>query len=165
MLNYGAYAQQAFGYHTDRLAAELADVSTVTAETLAPFANSGSQGTALAPLYATSLILKTETTMRLIFAPDATVEALTATVNNNAVSVTDKNGYALVNITNISAKDLDTAYTVTINDGVETADVTYNPMTYCYNVLKDTTGTFDATTKDLVRALYLYNQTANNYFT
>ena len=31
--------------------------------------------------------------------------------------------------------------------------------------LKDTTGTFDATTKDLVRALYLYNQTANNYFT
>ena len=164
MLTYGAYAQQEFGYNTDRLAGELADVSTVTAETLASFAGNGPQGTTLAPLYASSLLLKTETTMRLIFAPDATVSELTATMNGKAMDVTMKSGYALVNISSISAKDLDAAYTVTINDGAETADVTYTPMTYCYNVLKDSSGTFGATTQDLVKALYLYNQAANTYF-
>ena len=54
--------------------------------------------------------------------------------------------------------------TITISDGTNTADVTYNPMAYCAAVLKDTSGAFSQVMKDLVSALYLYNQAANTYF-
>jgi hypothetical protein len=37
-------------------------------------------------------------------------------------------------------------------------------MSYCQGVLNDTTGAFDRNIKDVVAALYLYNQAANIYF-
>jgi hypothetical protein len=45
-----------------------------------------------------------------------------------------------------------------------TATVSFNPMAYCQGVQKDTSGAFDTQMKDLVAALFLYNQAANNYF-
>lgn len=64
----------------------------------------------------------------------------------------------------ISAKALDENVTVTVNDGTNTAEVSFNPMSYGQGVLNDTTGTFGQDMKDLVAALYLYNQAANVYF-
>lgn len=66
-------------------------------------------------------------------------------------------------MTNIFAKDLDTSYTIEVNDGFETVTVTYNPMTYRYNVLKNECA-YEQDLLDLAKALYLYNQAANDYF-
>ena len=164
MLNYGAYSQEHFGYNTENLACQTTDVSAVTAETLRSFAIASGQGTALVPLVSSSLILKTETTLRLIFQPAQSVTEMTVTYNGSELSVTKLSSYRYVNITNISAKNLDDNYTVTVNDGTETADVTYSPMAYCYNVLNAAEGTFDEKLQNTVRALYLYNQAANDYF-
>ena len=166
MLNYGAYAQVDFGYNTDNLAADLsqADVSGVTAQTLSGFANANKQGTALAPLYAATLVLKTETTLRLFFQVDASVTNLTVTRGETSLTVSDKSGLKYCALENISAKDLDADYTITVNDGTESANVTYNPMSYCYNVLNAAEGTYSDSLLNAVRALYLYNLAANAYF-
>jgi hypothetical protein len=78
--------------------------------------------------------------------------------------VKERSGLHYVDIVGISAKDLDENVTVTISDGTNTAEVFFNPMSYCQGVLRDTSGAFTAEMKDLVRALYLYNEAANVYF-
>ena len=117
------------------------------------------QGTELAKFYSASLILKSETTLRFFF-----TAPITATYNGQALEVKQRSGLYYVDVVGIAAKELDENVTITVNDGVSSADVTYNPMVYCTAVLNDTTGAFSAEMKDLVRALYLYNQAENTYF-
>lgn len=163
MLNYGAASQTHFGYNTDNMAnAELVapDYSDVT---ISGFNATPGQGTELAKLYSASLILKSETTLRFFFQVDSSA-AFTATYNGQALEVKQRSGLYYVDVVGIAAKDLDENVTVTISDGTNTADVSFNPMSYCQGVLNDTTGAFDQEMKDLVAALYLYNQAANVYF-
>jgi len=165
LLDYGMYAQEYFEYNTSNLACNPKDVSpdvfSVTADTLEAFKANSVQGTPLVPLSNVSLLLKTETSLRLIFTPDASVSEMTVTYNGNPLSVTTKDSYKYVEILNIAAQYLDDTYTVTVYDGTETADVTYGPMAYCYNVLKNSTNN---DLKNVARALYLYNRAANDYF-
>lgn len=164
MLNYGAASQLHFGHNTDNLAnAELGtpDYSNVTIE---GYNAEVGQGTELAKLYSASLILKSETTLRFFFKVDSSVENFTVMLNGEALEVNVRSGLHYVDVVGIAAKDLDKAVTLTINDGTTTADVSFNPMSYCQGVLNDTTGAFDAEMKDLVAALYLYNQAAKEYF-
>ena len=163
MMNYGTYAQIHFGYNAENPVTENASVEGVTAADLSSFAFTGAQGTAKAPLLSASLILKSETTMRLYFQPDADVENLSITMNGQPMTVTKKSNYSYVDVTNISAKDLDTNYTVVVNDGFETVEVTLTPMTYCYNVLNNESA-YAQSLVDLCKALYLYNQAANDHF-
>lgn len=159
MLNYGAASQTHFGYNTDDLAnAELAapDYSNVT---ISGFNATPGQGTELAKFYSASLILKSETTLRFFF-----TAPITATYNGQELEVKQRSGLYYVDVVGISAKDLDEDVTITINDGTNTAEVSFNPMAYCQAVQNDTTGAFDQEMKDLVAALYLYNQAANVYF-
>jgi hypothetical protein len=88
----------------------------------------------------------------------------TANYQGEELTVMKKGNYYYVDITGISARNLDEAVTVTINDGAASADITYNPMAYCQTVLSDTTGVYAADMKNVVAALYLYNQAANTYF-
>ena len=164
MLNYGAASQLHFGYNTDKLAnadLEAPDYSNVTIDGFKPVAG---QGTELAKLYSASLILKSETTLRIFFKVDAAVENLTVTYQGQALEVKQRSGLSYVDVVGISAKALDEVVTVTVNDGANTAEVAFNPMSYSQGVLNDTTGAFGQDMKDLVAALYLYNKAANVYF-
>ena len=155
----GAASQIHFGYNTDDLAnADLAapDYSGVSID---GFSVAAGQGTELAKFYSASLILKSETTLRFFF-----TAPIIAAYNGQELEVKERSGLYYVDVVGIAAKDLDEDVTITINDGTNTADVTYNPMVYCAAVLNDTTGAFDQEMKDLVSALYLYNQAANTYF-
>lgn len=101
--------------------------------------------------------------MRFFFLVDSTA-AFTATYQGKQLEVKQRSGLYYVDVVGISAKDLDEDVTITISDGTNTADVSFNPMAYCQGVQNDTTGAFSAEMKDLVCALYLYNQAANVYF-
>ena len=61
-------------------------------------------------------------------------------------------------IDNVASDELDNMYTVTVGD----FSVTYGALTYAYNQLKKDTAS-DAL-KNLLRAMVLYNQEANEYF-
>ena len=164
MVNYGAASQVHFGYNTDDLAntgvTEAPDYSDVT---IAGFNAVAGQGTDLAKFYSASLILKSETTVRFFFQVDSAA-SFTASYNGQELTVGKRSGLYYVDVVGISAKDLDEDVTITINDGTNSTEVSFNPMSYCQGVLNDTTGAFSNEMKDLVRALYLYNQAANVYF-
>ena len=164
MLHYGAASQIHFGYNTNNLAnagMEAPDYSGVNIEGYKAVAN---QGTDLAKLYSVSLILKSETMMRFIFKVDSSVENFTVTYNGQTLDVQQRSGLYYADVVGIAAKDLDKDVTVTINDGANTANVSFNPMAYCQVVQNDTTGSFGQDMKDVVASLYVYNQAANNYF-
>lgn len=162
MLVYGAWAQKLFSYNVENLPVSDYENLNVTAEMLSGFTKA-KQGTTNVPLYGATLVLETETTMRLFF--DCEADQLTVTRNGEQMEVVqDASGLCYVVITGIAAKDLDTEYTITINDGTETAEITYNPMTFCYNVLNAVAGTYSDELVNTAKALYHYNQAANAYF-
>ena len=161
MLNYGAASQAYFEYNTDDLAntgvTTAPDYSNVTIE---GFDAVRGQGTENVKLCSASLILNSETTLRLFFNGN-----ITATYQGEPLEVKQRSGLYYVDIVDIAAKDLDELVTVTITDNTNaTKDVSFNPLSYCKLVLNDSTGTFDREMKDLAAALYLYNQAANEYF-
>ena len=159
MLVYGAWAQKQFNYNEDNLPIEVSDLSQITADTLSKFKPLENQGTAAVSFYATSLILESETTMRLYF--QCTKEP-TITFRDKQLEVTKiDGGYCYVDIPNISAKNLSDTFTLTVSDGAETTNVQCCPLSYCYNILSKET---DSDLLNTVRALYLYNEAANNYF-
>ena len=80
-------------------------------------------------------------------------------VNNSAVTPTEKQGYYFIDIKNISAEKLGNAYTVSING--EDVITGYSALSYAKKVL-DSEET-DANLKNLVKALYIYNQNACAY--
>ena len=160
MVNYGAASQAHFGYNTGDMAnTDLVEVPDYSNVTIQGFNTVGGQGTDKAKFYSASLILKSETTVRFFF-----TGKITATYKGQELEVHQRSGRYYVDVVGISAKDLDENVTITINDGTTTADVSFNPMSYCQGVWNDTTGAFDADLKNLVCALYLYNQAANAYF-
>ena len=158
MLNYGAASQTHFGYNTDNMANAELEEPDYSGVTISGFNTGAGQGTELAKFYSASLILKSETTLRFFF-----TAPITATYDGQALEVKERGGLYYVDVVGIAARNLDEDVTITINDGVSTAEVTYNPMAYCAAVLDDTTGAYDQQMKDLVVALYLYNQAANVY--
>lgn len=159
MLDYGAASQIHFGYNTEKLANEGLEDADYAGVTISGVTTIPGQGTENVKFYSASLILKSETTLRFFFTGE-----ITATYNGQALEVKQRGSLYYVDVVGIGAKDLDEDVTITISDGISTATVTYNPMSYCAAVLNDTTGSFDTAMKDLVCALYLYNQAADAYF-
>jgi hypothetical protein len=156
MLNYGAASQEYFDYNTDDLANAGLETPNYDQIVIDGFKAQAGQGTQLSKLYAASLILKSETTLRFFFNGP-----ITATYNGVELEVGQRSGLYYVDVTGIAAADLDEEITITISDGVESADVIFNPMAYCQGVSQNSD---DQELKMLVRALYLYNQAANAYF-
>ncbi len=164
MLNYGAASQIHFEYHTDRLANEGLEVPDYSAVSIDGFPINKDQGTALVRYAGASLLLTSETTLRIFFKVDASVESFTASYNGKILPLRQRSGLYYADIPNISAKDLDEYYTLVIHDGTETAEVSYAPMSYCASILANVNNLYDSELQDCVAAMYLYNQAANLYF-
>ena len=173
LLNYGAYAQTHFKHNTSDLAnknvpaayaAEYAEAfAAVDASTLADYAATGFDKGKNVTLTSASLILESETTMRLFFTvKNVDIEDVTFTCGDKVLTANKRGNLYYVDVTNIAAKDLNKSFTVSINDGAETYEVTYSPMNYCYNVLKSDAAS--ETMKNVAKAIYLYNQAAIEYF-
>ena len=154
MLNYGAASQIHFGYNTDNLANDQVATPDYSDVVIEGYDVLLGQGTENAKFYSASLILKSETTLRFFFTGE-----ITSTYQGQELEVLQRSGLYYVDVVGIAAKDLDKDVTIVINGDTE---VTFNPMAYCQGV--QNSDSFDADMKDLVAALYLYNQASNNYF-
>lgn len=99
----------------------------------------------------TSLVLESETTIKIY---------LTSTValNVTGCKVVDLgNNRYCIRIENISAKDLDKAFTIVING---TYTITYSAFSYAYSAY----GIESLALTNVMEAMYAYNQAANEYF-
>ena len=158
-LVYGAYAQNAFNHNADP-SLDGSELATVTAETLESFKMTKSaEIPAGLKLTEMTLILETETTLRLYFKSE-NIENYTFKLDGTGVTLNkiEEESLYYVEIANISAKDLDTNHTLIINDECE---LNFSALSYAYAALK--TGKNDNLC-NVVKALYKYNEAANAYF-
>ena len=103
-----------------------------------------------------TLSLKSETTLSLYFKGLPVDTKFTC---DGKTVETAKNGeYVVARIRGIKANELEGNFTVTFTGG----SVTYNAMTYCYNVLNNST--VDDNLKNVCKALYQYAEEATKYF-
>ena len=135
------------------------DFSAVTLDTLNgyQFALEGNapDGVALSDF---SLSLKSTTSLKIYFTATSLIDVVCKV---NGVAVTPKatgvaNEYC-IEIDNITAKNLDTDYVVSIGEYT----LTVNTLSYVYRALEYSS---NANLKVAMQALYLYNQAANEYF-
>ena len=160
MLNYGAYSQSYFGYNDNTLANEglsNTDVSGVSAGIInKPYVSTGTKLPGGVTFAGATLSLKSETTLSLYFKG---LDVNTAFACGNKKVETVKNGsYVVARIRGIKAEELANDFILLFESG----SVTYSPMTYCYNVLKNG-GSDNDKLQNVCRALYLYAQAAKNY--
>ena len=161
LLNYGAAAQAQFGYNEANPAnASLSDTDKAVAEigTELDTACAG-MGVTADSYKGLSLVLNSETALKLYATGDTSI---TLKQGENVVASSGEkknNGFSFVKVENIAANHLQDTYTVVINND-ETTTYTVSPLLYCYNVAR---GNFDANLKNLVNALYDYNQKAIAY--
>ena len=165
MLNYGAASQIHFQYHTERLANAGQAVPDYTQVTVEGFPVNPKQGTTLASYTGASLLLTSETTLRIFFHVDSSVtDRFTVTYKGQTLPLGIRSDRYFADIPDIGAKDLDEYFTLTIHDGTESAEVSYSPLSYCASVIENAKGLHDRELQDVAAAMYLYNQAANAYF-
>jgi len=174
MLNYGSYAQQYFKHRnkpeqlankSDYISEEEKKVSSVTADNLLRFKNTAPQKNDWVKFEGSNLSLLSETTLRLYFTITGEAEDVTFTCEGKTLAKTKSGQYWYVEIDNIPAKNLDKVFTVDVSKGTETLSVNYSVMAYSYNVMhRETTEIRTQELKNVIAALYLYNQEANAYY-
>ena len=159
-LTYGAYAQNAFNHNPDA-SYDGTELSAVTAEVLEKYKMTKSaeipSGLTLTEI---TLILNTKTAFRLYFKAD-NIDAYSFVLDGNEVKpsyIAGENLY-YIELVDIHAKELDTEHTLTINNG---CDISFSALSYAYAVVK---ADKDANIVNVCKALYLYNEAANAYFT
>ena len=136
-------------------------VTGLTSYDVRDFASSVSNGNKTT-YYGQSLLLRSETALRLYYKGDVSSCTVKDNSNRNVEFVTGTaQGMNYVEIPNITANKLETKYTVTQADG---GKVTVSPMTYVYETLlryeKDSTYSQLCST---VRALYNYEKAVQQY--
>ena len=165
MLRYGAASQIQFNYHTERLADQGMEPVELSAPSTEAFPTNLPQGTELVSFAGASLLLQSETTLRLFLRAGASAEDFTVTYEGVALEIKTRSGLYYVDVENISAPDLDMTFTVTVDDGTNTADISYSPLAYCASVYKNASGIHTEELRKVVATLSMYNEAANAYFT
>ncbi len=175
MLVYGAKAQLQFGYETDALAdAGLAslDPPKNTLENLSSDEISGLgtitlDNAGLTPMglefCGASLLLNSETTMRLYFEiTDATVyENTSVSLNGTNLTAKSTGSYIFYDIADISATDILKDYHVTFSNDQNSYEAIFNPGWYISETLANND---NDNLKAIVTALYRYAKAAEAYF-
>lgn len=166
MLNYGGYAQEYFQYDDSPLANEnLTDeerlaIQKVSKEDVKNYEKEITGSCEGLTYLGSSLVLKSETCIRHYFYPDQgyDVSDFDFKVNGqSSIPVKTDEGY-YVEIPNVASGDLDTIYTLIVGN----LEIQYSALSYVYDILSGSI--VDPDLNNTVKALYLYNQAANEYF-
>ena len=153
MLNYGAASQRYFNEGTP--VGEVQDMVGVTVPNTFEFNEDNAALPEGVTFEGATLSLKSETTLSLYFKG---LPADTKFTCGDKTVETAKNGeYVVARIRGIKASELENDFTVTFKG----ESMTYNAMTYCYNVLNG--GSDNEDLQNVCKALYLYAQAAINY--
>ena len=169
MSTYGAYAEKCFNENVDLTGRSLADLSAVNAEELKEYAavRAGDVPDGIT-IQGYSLVANDKTKFRLYFKADDGVTP-TFKVNNQTVESRTMDGKTYVQVANIAADKLDKKFKISITVEDTTHTIECCPLSYAYIVLKtcEDNATMAETYADLsnlVKAMYLYNTAAKNYF-
>ena len=148
MLSYGDYAK---AYFSGEELTATSEIEAITSDMLAGYAMTES-GTLPEGIeyYGSTLLLESETTIRHYF-------KVTGGTDVSAYNMTEKGGYYYIQCSDIPAGSLGTAQDISVGEYT----ISYSPLSYAKAVLESENT--DANLKNLVKALYIYNQNALAY--
>jgi len=158
MLNYGAYAQQFFGYNTENLANDiLEDAEKVLEENvdLSEFSHILTDNDENVDYYGSKLTLESETAIKHYFKVKNEAEIPVFYVNGTETEVDKKDGLYEVIIKDIPAQSHGDKYVVTAGE----LSLDYNVLSYGNLALNSN----DENLKNVIRALYAYSLAAKEY--
>ena len=168
MLHYGANAQTYFKYNTAELAnagLTAQDLSGITIDSFEAYEMHSYPLVSGLTYVGASLILESETTLRVWFTVENSVDSYDVTCEDKTLTLEKNGDYYCVDITDISAQKLNDMYTICVSgesvDEPADGSLEIAALTYCHNVLKN-----DTTDEDLlnvIKSIYLYNQAADDY--
>lgn len=173
MLNYGAYSQKYFKHNTRNLANSILStyegyVGLLDSSDISNYVFSGIKQISAANRYITfvSANIELESEIVMNFYIKGMPDGVVFTCNGETLSskLTSDGSYTVVSVKGIAAKDIDSDFTISFTIEGNEYSFTYSPMNYCYNVLsRPETETRTRELKEVISALYWYNQTANEY--
>ena len=176
MLNYGAYSQKQFNVNTGALANRNLDgddkpnMANIDATTIPADSVSVGSIDGVARVTNASLLLRSKTMLRIYFEMENGVTLndcnIAVTCGGKTINPVVNSAVGYIQIEGIVASELDAAYTLTLTKDSKTMTVKYSPLNYVKTVLQTVTGTTDADVnlRNVVKALYLYNKAADEYF-
>ncbi len=155
--DYGYFSQKLFDYNTEDLEARCIS-EAVSADELQKF-SMNYQNMPEGVSVQMSLLLKSETSIRLYFSGDLEKLGSSMTVDGKAQDLKDAGkDMKYIEIANISAGNLGKTFDVKVD---ENCDINVSALSYAFAVLNsDKT---DEANKDAMKALYLYSQAAEAY--
>ena len=165
--NYCAYAYRGLTQDptdVEPTFAEEHDVSSVTVDDLVPYkaSKTGSVEGLTLSSYSLTLLTTTEVNLKFNLATGHTIGEYSFVLDGQEATAVKIGSNYVVTIPDIGAKDLDEKHTLVVSKGDETMSVFCYGLSYCHTVLNSSNSTDEM--KDTVRALFLYNQAANEYF-
>ena len=171
LLNYGTAAQKYFGWNTDYPANDNVDaynryLGNVPTSTLPQYNPENTTLPDGVTFGGASLSLESETTLTFYFSNPSGVKLSFYDGKGARISSGTSGEYITVRVKNIPAHKLSDYVTLSIKAEGDSGEysITYNPMTYCYNVLtRPLSATRTQDLKDLMKAFYFYNQAAVRY--
>jgi hypothetical protein len=165
MLDYGAKAQTYFDYNTDNMAnkdIEISENSDFSYDLSGIENEKISDSSDGIEYYGSSLLLKSKIVLRHYFKLSDGYEIVD--YNFGKYQATLKDNYYYVDITDISAYDLDKTKTLTVTksgDEDSVLTVAYSPLNYINKVLDNESSSEDI--KSLVKSLYYYHKMTVEY--
>lgn len=165
MNDYGSLAQLYFDYDASNRSPLVTSPETVEPGDLENFAPVKEEAEDPGLRYVgSSLILKSGTVLRHYFTLESgSLDDYTVTLDGKEASLKKVGKYWVLELDNISAKDLDQFQLVRVARGGETVlSLKYCPLSYVCRVLNG--GSDDETLQLLCKALFLYWQAAEEYF-
>lgn len=176
LVTYGGYAQKNFSINPenpaygllDKLSIDQLDLSEITADSLAAYTNSQSNSAMGVKATGISTFVDSYIYIRVFLAVEGDISAYTFTLDTPTGNVTiepvfdESTNRYYVDIPDIASAYIDFKYSITVTKGEESNVITTSVLSYARSVLKNSQNSEEK--KNLVRALYLYNQAANTFF-
>ena len=153
-LNYGAAAQNYFGYNTENLANAGYEKAAAAEIPQGDFSNMVSGSVSGISYYGATLVFETRIAVRFYFCVKGDIADYTFSTGEAPVA---KGDLYYVEIPDINPQDYATDITLTVNDSMS---ITYSPMRYISRMYGKTES---AELKTLIGELYQYHLTAVDY--
>lgn len=153
MLNYGAAAQNYFGYEAKEIDAALyvgagtADISAEGVEDMV--VTDKVDGISF---YGATLLFRSKTAVRFYFTTDGNIAEYTFKLGDQILTAGEKNGMYYVDVEDINPQDLDEMLTLTVFGDDQTMTVAYGPMNYMVRMNEKGSESLKA----LLKAMYNY---------
>lgn len=164
---YGEFADCYFSDESSSIPESvMSAISEVTAETLVAYEPySHVQGNQV-EYVGSNLFLQSETTLRLYFVVPSDIDDVAFYMDGIELDSFRSGSYYCVDIANIPAAELDDIYEIEIRVNGETDGyISHSVLAYCYGLLRyEPDEVFTVELQNMIRALYLYNVAANEYF-